>query len=373
MRLQLLTLALISFAFHAFGHAEASIPLANQRAELSRRQLEANKRHVMARDCASHVATYHKQRKAKRALGRIGSSIEKRDVNDVEITEGGGSGLTNSTSSGAIVQTEEKTVPTPTVVSPHYSTIQNFVRGQVFSVIAPISCFHYHRHASQLRSPYYLRDDYVRQDLREDQNGTTLYLDVGVLDITTCQPVTDAFVEIWACNAQGDYSAFINAPRGPWPTSPKTTGDNFLRGGYTVDDNGVVELITIYPGFYTGRTVHIHTMVHQDISYHTNGTIMSASGGLRHIGQLYFDEAVNTEVLAQAAYKGSKHEHNIDNTQDYYMDQANSNGYSAFIDVEKLENTLDDGLLGYITIGIDTSASYGVFTDNYWDSNFEPK
>ncbi|KIM22597.1 hypothetical protein M408DRAFT_282639 [Serendipita vermifera MAFF 305830] len=294
-------------------------------------------------------------------------------MDDMEITEDGDSALTNSTSSSSIVPTEENTTPTPTFVSPHYSTIQNVRLTRMPVVCLTRLTVYMCRSSRSNRSPYYLRDDYVRQDLREDQNGTTLYLDVGVLDITTCQPVTDAFVEIWACNAQGDYSAFINAPRGPWPTSPKTTGDNFLRGGYTVDDNGVVELITIYPGFYTGRTIHVHTMVHQNISYHTNGTIMSASGGLRHIGQLYFDEAVNTEVLAQAAYKGSKHEHNIDNTQDYYMDQANSNGYSAFIDVEKLGNSLDDGLLGYITIGIDTSASYGVFTDNHWDPNFGPK
>ena len=89
--------------------------------------------------------------------------------------------------------------------------------------------------------PYYLQNEYIRQDLREDQNGTTLYLDIGVLDIGTCQPATEAFVEIWACNSQGEYSAFVNAFASS-PVGTKTTGDNFLRGGYGVDDNGMVEL-----------------------------------------------------------------------------------------------------------------------------------
>ena len=153
--------------------------------------------------------------------------------------------------------------------------------------------------------PYYLRDDYVRQDLREDQNGTTLILDIGVLDMATCQPATDIFVEIWNANAQGEYSAFGSASQGtggggngtapsgsggppsatdsasatdipvsasgsgsftpsgtasmPFPSgggAPPTGGgggsggkinaDNFLRGGYVANENGVAEL-TVCP------------------------------------------------------------------------------------------------------------------------------
>ena len=143
-----------------------------------------------------------------------------------------------------------------------------------------------------VEGPYYLRDDYVRQDIREDQPGTPLYLDIGVLDITTCTPLNDVFVELWSANAQGEYSGFGSAatgaggggngtaptgsggpPTGAAPTqsgnntaiptgtfsgsmpsgsgapggggggsSGKANGDNFLRGGYTVDDNGIVEI-----------------------------------------------------------------------------------------------------------------------------------
>ncbi|KAG8833837.1 hypothetical protein FRC18_002963 [Serendipita sp. 400] len=190
-------------------------------------------------------------------------------------------------------------------------------------------------------SPYYLRDDYVREDLRENQTGTTLYLDIGVIDITTCTPAQDIFVEIWACSAQGVYSAFGTGPTmggnptalptgssgtivppsqtmsGPFPSgsgfppggfpgggTSKADGDNFLRGGLPADTNGMVELM----------------------------------------GQVFFDEALNDEVLAQAAYQGTGQSRTY-NAQDGILEQANSGGYSAFAEVERLGDSLDEGLL----------------------------
>ena len=48
--------------------------------------------------------------------------------------------------------------------------------------------------------PYYINNELVRGDIREDQGGIDLLLDIGVIDTTTCQPLEDAFVEIWSCN-----------------------------------------------------------------------------------------------------------------------------------------------------------------------------
>lgn len=344
----------------SLGHAEPDTPFANHPVEVSRRQLETNKRHALARKCAAEVAAYQRERKLRRA----------RKVRRQEETS------------------------TTSAPAPHYSTIQNFT-----CVGAP----------EVTEGPYYLRDEYVRQDLREDQTGTDLYLDIGVMDITTCQPAQNVFVEIWACSAQGVYSGFGGAfPGGgggdgsssfsfPFPTGfptgfptesgsfsfpiptdfpggfnvPKTASTNFLRGGVMANENGVAELLTKYPGFYTGRTVHIHTMIHQDIEYHSNGTIISSSGGLRHIGQIFFDEATNQEVLAQAEYQDTGNSRTYNN-QDGILAQANEGGHSAFAEVEKLGDGLEDGLLGYITIGIDSSASRTISTTNYWDPNFNP-
>ncbi|CAE6363101.1 unnamed protein product, partial [Rhizoctonia solani] len=73
--------------------------------------------------------------------------------------------------------------------------------------------------------PYYINNELVRADIREDQGGIDLLLDIGVIDTTTCQPLEDAFVEIWSCNATGSYAGFTQVSLGPPPngTAPPPT------------------------------------------------------------------------------------------------------------------------------------------------------
>jgi hypothetical protein len=58
---------------------------------------------------------------------------------------------------------------------------------------------------------------------------------------------------------------------GPGGSTAMTDDSTFLRGGWTTDNNGIVEFMTIYPGFYSGRTAHIHMMVHTDFTVSENG------------------------------------------------------------------------------------------------------
>ncbi|KIM22480.1 hypothetical protein M408DRAFT_322982 [Serendipita vermifera MAFF 305830] len=408
-------LAAVSLVSCVQAHAEPSTPFSNHPVEVARRQLEMNKRHVMARNCASQVAAYQKNRKAKRAFEKrhlphgnhppnrhVGRTSTVADTPTLTRYTDLPTSITRTT---AGVSSTDVPTSTYSAIIAHYSTIQNLtsslidVRGSTRSG----------------RSPYYLRDDYVRQDLREDQEGTTLVLDIGVLDMATCQPATDVFVEIWNANPKGEYAAFGSAdivfptgtesftafPSGEVPPAVKISADNFLRGGYPANENGVVELTTIYPGFYTGRTVHTHVMIHQNINYHDNGTIISASGAMRHTGQLFYDDEINNQVLAQPVYEDASRNRTY-NSQDFLIQGANEGGYnfliqganeggySAFVDIEFLGETLADGLLGYISawtlliarldarltlcsitaIGIDTTASRNISTSNYWDPDF---
>lgn len=371
-------LAAVSLVSCVQAHAEPSTPFSNHPVEVARRQLEMNKRHVMARNCASQVAAYQKNRKAKRAFEKrhlphgnhppnrhVGRTSTVADTPTLTRYTDLPTSITRTT---AGVSSTDVPTSTYSAIIAHYSTIQNFT-----CVAAP----------EVEEGPYYLRDDYVRQDLREDQEGTTLVLDIGVLDMATCQPATDVFVEIWNANPKGEYAAFGSAdivfptgtesltafPSGEVPPAVKISADNFLRGGYPANENGVVELTTIYPGFYTGRTVHTHVMIHQNINYHDNGTIISASGAMRHTGQLFYDDEINNQVLAQPVYEDASRNRTY-NSQDFLIQGANEGGYSAFVDIEFLGETLADGLLGYITIGIDTTASRNISTNNYWDPDF---
>ena len=115
--------------------------------------------------------------------------------------------------------------------------------------------------------PYYWpRSQLLRQDVTETQHGVPLWLDIGVMDMTTCAPLTGAKVDIWSCNATGSYSSFTKlspnrrmadnvAETGFDPTKFEigksdvhTDAETWLRGMWPTDEHGIVQLKTIFPG-----------------------------------------------------------------------------------------------------------------------------
>lgn len=107
--------------------------------------------------------------------------------------------------------------------------------------------------------PYYFDVDAIRSDIREDREGTLLRLGVRVRDAGTCDPIENAVVDVWHCDALGVYSGFESASRGS-----RSDNETYLRGAQTTDANGIVDFKTIYPGRYPGRATHIHAKVHLD-------------------------------------------------------------------------------------------------------------
>lgn len=68
-------------------------------------------------------------------------------------------------------------------------------------------------------------------------------------------------------NATGSYGAYN--------TDPFNSTESWLRGGWYTNTEGIVEVTTVYPGFYTGRTPHVHIMVHKDWVQSENGFVHS--------------------------------------------------------------------------------------------------
>jgi len=130
----------------------------------------------------------------------------------------------------------------------------------------------------QTEGPYYIASEPFRSDVTEDRVGLPLVLHLRVLDATTCKRIEGATVEIWHCDAGGNYSGFSSG-------SDRT----FLRGQQTTNGAGRATFETIYPGWYMGRTTHIHVKVH------VGGTVV-------HTGQLYFNDAITDAVYAKAPY-----------------------------------------------------------------------
>ena len=127
--------------------------------------------------------------------------------------------------------------------------------------------------------PYYLDLDRVRSDITEGKDGLPFDLRVLVVDADACEPIKDAAVDIWHCDAGGAYSG--------------VEGDSgtFLRGIQMTDADGVAQFRTIFPGWYQGRAVHIHVKVH-------------LGGAETLTGQLFFDDATLDAVYSGDAYSG---------------------------------------------------------------------
>lgn len=115
------------------------------------------------------------------------------------------------------------------------------------------------------RGPYvWPRSQTLRQDMTEDQIGVPLWLDIGVLDMNTCEPLPDVLIDFWHCNATGSYSSFTElSPNTPFEelltnmnisdydlgvTDLHTDDSTWLRGMWPTDANGMMEMKTIFPG-----------------------------------------------------------------------------------------------------------------------------
>jgi protocatechuate 3,4-dioxygenase beta subunit len=145
--------------------------------------------------------------------------------------------------------------------------------------------------------PYFVDEKLNRSDVRGEPGGgfltagRPLVLSFAVSRLgadKTCAPLGDAMVDVWQCDAQGVYSD----TRDP---GFDTAGKKFLRGYQRTDRGGIARFTTIYPGWYRGRTVHIHFKVR---ATSPDGTPYEFTS------QLFFDDTFSTRVFAEhAAYK----------------------------------------------------------------------
>lgn len=129
----------------------------------------------------------------------------------------------------------------------------------------------------QSEGPYFLDADKVRRNITEGKPGVPLELRLSVVDASTCRAIRGAAVDVWHCDASGSYSGVNGA------------ASRYLRGIQRTNAKGLATFTTIYPGWYPGRTVHIHVRVF-------------ISGAVVHTGQLYFPEATSNAVYRRAPY-----------------------------------------------------------------------
>ncbi|MEW2403685.1 intradiol ring-cleavage dioxygenase [Streptomyces sp. NPDC046862] len=193
--------------------------------------------------------------------------------------------------------------------------------------------------------PYYLDGQYVRSDISEDKTGFPLQLTLTVVDDDTCAPLPDALVEIWHCDALGEYSGFVG-------NNGHNEPDNgtFLRGGVLTGSDGVARITSVYPGWYRGRCVHIHLKVHTDVTLTPDG---SFEGGQElHTGQLFFDETITARVGALSPYSANTVPRTTLAQDGIYDDGGAASG---LLTLTALGSSPTAGYAGTLTVGVETS------------------
>jgi protocatechuate 3,4-dioxygenase beta subunit len=173
--------------------------------------------------------------------------------------------------------------------------------------------------------PYWVENKLTRRNITEGKAGLPLVIRFTVLNAKTCTPIKNADVEIWHCDARGNYSAVNGA----------TT--RFLRGHQKSSSNGKAEFLTIFPGWYRGRTPHIHMKV-------------SVGGNIVHTGQIFFNEKITAAVYGQAPY-ARRGRYDTSHSSDSIYRQAG--GSAAELKLTRRSGGRK-GYLGTIAIGVAT-------------------
>jgi len=161
---------------------------------------------------------------------------------------------------------------------------QDAAAGSTLCVVKP----------EQTEGPYFVDNKLLRGDIRSDpadsalKPGATLQLTLrlSAVNASLCSPLAGAIVDLWHNDARGEYSDVRDRRY-------DNRGKQFLRGYQITDGSGVVNFTTIYPGWYPGRTVHIHFKVRTD---------PAERRGFEFTSQLYFDDALTDEVHLMAPY-----------------------------------------------------------------------
>ena len=182
--------------------------------------------------------------------------------------------------------------------------------------------------------PYWIDTALSRRNITEGKKGAKLALYIKVIDAGTCKPIKGADVEIWHADATGEYSGFDGGSSGGPPGSGSTTSTRYLRGHQKSDATGRVRFDTLYPGWYNGRTPHIHVKVH-------------VGGKEIHTGQIFFADATSTKIYRTGAYK-SRGKQSTTNSEDSIYKQATGKARDRIT-----KRSGNKGYKGTITLGVD--------------------
>jgi len=220
--------------------------------------------------------------------------------------------------------------------------------------------------------PYYhIHGHPIRQNMAEWQLGIPFLMDIGVIDVDTCEPVPNVLVDLWHANATGHYAGhgdpaphLINelpqvggARSGLLSAFPRGNDhETFLRAAWPTDKNGVAQFTSIFPGYYTGRATHVHVRIHTEWTQLPHNNSFSI-GTMAYTGQLFVDDDINIQVDKLNPYSLNPIVNKWGRTRNWrdslnIFDDSHANGNNPVFAIEKLGGSLQEGVLASMTLGI---------------------
>jgi protocatechuate 3,4-dioxygenase beta subunit len=120
---------------------------------------------------------------------------------------------------------------------------------------------------------------------------------------------------------------------------------------WPTDANGMMEMKTVFPGFYVERTIHIHAQVHTNWTVRGNGTIISSN--IVSTGQIFFDEDLSQQIMALQPYVTHTEINRTVNAVDSIF-AAEAGDWDPAMAVVALDGVdVTKGMVGYITLGVE--------------------
>lgn len=212
---------------------------------------------------------------------------------------------TATTTPTTTATTQPTTMPSPTTTqTPLPTSAATFTPTPTGTITAPACVVRPER----TEGPYFVDELLNRSDIRSDPTtnlikaGTQLNLSFHITSVANggCAVLPNAQVDVWHCDAGGLYSD---------ESANNTVGQKFLRGYQLTDASGLAKFVTIYPGWYSGRTVHIHFKIRV--------------GNLEFTSQLFFDDTLTDTVFQSSPYN-TRGTRNTRNANDGIYNQNNT-------------------------------------------------
>jgi protocatechuate 3,4-dioxygenase beta subunit len=181
--------------------------------------------------------------------------------------------------------------------------------------------------------PFYFDPKLVRSEIAEGRPGLPLQLVLRVIESGPCTPIAEARVDIWHADARGVYSGY--AGQGD-RRAISTKNESYLRGTQMTDADGTAIFRTIYPGWYPGRTPHIHVKVFLDTR-----TLVT--------GQVYFADALSARIYREREPYAARPKADTTNANDFLFKSGEREGGGTVFAIKEDA----DLLVGSLTIAVD--------------------